>query len=188
MKKILIWILSIILLSSFVSAIDLCEQTILQNETCLMITPVLTCNSSAIVLNKATNTTRNITMLPLQLGIYQFNFSDIEGEYQLILCDTTTREIEVKGDSMLNDLLIVFLLIVIGLGFAAFGELVKNTVWHIFGAVWLFAAAPLISSKVLLLSGLFSFVSIGFFYLIGMVLIAIALSERVKNTGNKEDD
>jgi len=188
MKKLL---LIILLLSSLPIAygIDLCGDTVNINTSCLMITPTLTtCGDYEYrILNDTGGIIEASNMTYIGNNIYNFTFIQEEGEYLILLCDGTTKEIQVEGDTMLNDLVIVFLLLVVGIGFAVFGEFIKNTVFHIFGAVWLLAAAPLITTKLTLLSGFMEYLSIGFFVLIGMVLIAIAMDERYKNKDAQED-
>lgn len=191
MKKLIIYIGLLILLSLSVFALEpnnLCEQTISENETCIMLTPVLNCNDNVTVLNKQTNTTREIEMQIIQLDIYNFNFSDDEGEYQVILCDGSTREIEVKGDNMLINITIVLILLAIGLGFVLVGRIIDNVALYIVGGIWFLAVAPLLASKLLEVSILFEYLSIGFFWLLALVFIYIGVDVARINYRSREHE
>jgi len=187
MKKAILLLITLLILPSALS-LDLCGDTVNINTSCFMVTPTLTTcsNYEYRILNATGSVIEAKNMTYIGNNIYNFTFIKDEGEYLVLLCDGTTKEIQVEGDTMLNDLLIVFLLLVVGLGFAIFGEIVRNTVFHIFGAVWLFAVAPLMTTKLSLLSGFMEYLSIGFFVLIGMVLVAIALDEKHKNKLSQE--
>ena len=104
------WILiSIIMfwMVSIVSAINIyCEDQITEDESCLMITPILNCATYDII-NGTLNATgggdllvNDANLTVLNEKIYYLNFSQVVGEYTVRLCDnTTTREIRVVEKS-----------------------------------------------------------------------------------------
>jgi len=101
MKKLLIWILALILLVS--SVFSLCDLNPIANETCEMQTPYLGCSANYTLINSVGVTeTGKITLI--NNNIYKFNFTNDIGNYTLILCDNTTKNIEVVvEDNMIGE-------------------------------------------------------------------------------------
>lgn len=103
----MIIILAMILIASIVYASDVyCEDTLEVDTSCLMITPILNCNTYDII-NGTLNASGygevlvdDASLNILNKNIYWLNFSQVVGEYTIRLCDnTTTREIRVVEKS-----------------------------------------------------------------------------------------
>jgi len=83
-----------------------CEDTIEEDSSCIMITPILRCNTYDII-NGTLNASGYGKVLVdeaslhiLEGNIYWLNFSQVVGDYTIRLCDnTTTREIKVVEKS-----------------------------------------------------------------------------------------
>lgn len=109
MKKINIFLIIMALLVPGVLAdIPLCEDTVGISENCTMMTPVLdSCTNYSYMILYAENGSIvvNNSLTSLSQDIYKFNLTPNigEGEYQVKLCDGTTRQVRVTfsgGDDM----------------------------------------------------------------------------------------
>ena len=83
----------------------LCENRIDADTECLILTPVIDCNTSATILSN-NGGLETKTMISVGNGIYNFTFKNVTGSYTIILCDNTTSQISVKEtvDGKLDDL------------------------------------------------------------------------------------
>lgn len=95
---------------SFAYALPLCEEPISAEEECFFITPELSCSTYDYKIFNSTDDVVVFDNLTIFNGsVYKFNFSQNTGDYLILLCDGTTREVIVGGkDSMLA--------IIIGIG------------------------------------------------------------------------
>jgi len=128
------YLIIILLFIPIVSATDMCEEVILPNKTCIMVTPTIDCtNYTYKVVNINTSnivTTGNLTLL--EDDKYYFNFSEEKGQYVIHLCDGTTGQIlvERREDNMLA---IAIGLIIVIVSFALLGLLAKDIPVKVYG-------------------------------------------------------
>jgi hypothetical protein len=127
MKKILLLILGIVLLTSFTFAYECKAQTSQWNVPCVVVTPVLNCisifNSNVTnVENNSINTYYNTSPVGDGTYLFTFNYSDI-GTYSIVNCDGSSGTIDVIKGTEENEpefnlwflfLIIFFLLLIFG--------------------------------------------------------------------------
>ena len=106
----------------------MCEDSVDITKNCTMITPLLSCvNYSYAVRNASDGTVRTNNSLTVLGDVYAFNFTEPEGDYIVVLCDGSTREVKVQypeDDDMTVGAIIllpailgiIFLIAAIGLG------------------------------------------------------------------------
>ena len=132
--KYLIIILMLLAIPVVYAGEELCEEVILPNRTCKMITPVINCtNYTYKIINVNTSvivTEGNLTLF--EDGKYYFNFSEGKGQYVIHLCDGTTGQILVERREN-NMLAIVISLIAVIIAFALLGILASDIPIKVYG-------------------------------------------------------
>ena len=111
MKKWMILIL-LVLVIPVVYGMEMCQSTVEVGTNCTMLTPALTCSAyNYTIINLSGSQVRNGSLAVLSGNIYQFNFTESEGDYIVQLCDGTTREVsvEVEESSMIIIAIIILL-------------------------------------------------------------------------------
>ena len=112
-------VLLLLLCVSGVSALEMCTDTKEIHTNCTMVTPTLTgCaayNYSIIQTNSSAIVTEGDLEL-LSSDIYYFNFTEGKGDYIVLLCDGTTREVIVTDKEQGNMVLAIIILLPILLG------------------------------------------------------------------------
>lgn len=102
-KTLLIITIMIILVSITASAeLEQCEEPIEPLEECKIITPVINCEGAYdyVIINSTNNTVIENNLTEYEAGTYYFNWSMESGEYVIVLCDGTTREVIIGGKNM----------------------------------------------------------------------------------------
>ena len=127
------YLIIILLFIPIVSATDMCEEVILPNKTCIMVTPTIDCTNytyKVVNINTSVITRGNLTLL--EDDKYYFNFSEEKGQYVIHLCDGTTGQIlvERREDNMLA---IAIGLIIVIVSFALLGLLAKDIPVKVYG-------------------------------------------------------
>jgi len=92
----------------------MCGDALEVHQNCTMMTPSLSCTEPTYNLTNATggeHLEENNSMELLNDSIYYFNFTQGRGDYILILCDGSTREVKVAEDENKMMFLAVVLLI-----------------------------------------------------------------------------
>jgi len=127
MKKNLI--LLFLLMIPIVYGLEMCQSTVGISSNCTMLTPTLTCSAYNYTITNLTGSqVMNGSLAVLTGSIYQFNFTEGEGDYIVQLCDGTTREVsvEVEESSMMILAVIILLPMLLSLimlvGAATMGE------------------------------------------------------------------
>jgi hypothetical protein len=112
-KTLLILILSFLLLISLSYALDLCKDTVEINTNCTMLTPNLNCTSYTYDIYNLSGSAivQDGELLQLNGSLYQFNFTEEEGDYIVKLCDETTREVRVTSEDS-GKMIIAFTIII----------------------------------------------------------------------------
>lgn len=108
------FIVMFILVSPIVLSLNQCEDIVNINETCQMITPILSCTTYDYnIYNQSGYLMENSNLTSLNNSIYYLNFTQPEGGYIIELCDGTTREILSKdeGNKMILGIIILIPLI-----------------------------------------------------------------------------
>jgi len=133
MKKWLIYVLTLLILTTSTIAMELCQNPEEITSPCTMLTPSLICSNYTYSISSLDNITlvvnESLTTFNTAENIYQFNFTFEEGGYIVILCDASTREIQVKQNEIkeeLNMIAIVFMYIMMIVGFAWIGIVAKK--------------------------------------------------------------
>lgn len=94
----------IMLITITLASAEMCEDTVLLNEDCTMVTPTITCTSYTYDILNATSPNPAIAVLEkdnqltlLNNSIYYLNFTytNFTGDYIILLCDATSREVKV---------------------------------------------------------------------------------------------
>ena len=102
-KTIIIWAFVTLFLVSVVFALPMCEDSPKIKTNCSMVTPSITCslyNYSIFNTSGARLEFGNLTQL--NDSIYYFNFTLMEGEYLVKICDGAVREVVIEeGDNMI---------------------------------------------------------------------------------------
>jgi hypothetical protein len=105
-----IWITVLVLLASLTLA-EQCSDTKEVNQNCTMVTPTLSCTTYNYTILNSTggiNETGNLSIFDAASSIYYFNFTKVYGDFTIILCDGSTREVTViQGDRMLLGALVL---------------------------------------------------------------------------------
>ena len=144
MKKIILLTMFFILIP-IAWALPMCEDKLEINTNCTMVTPTISCgtyNYSIINTSSGSSVTDGDLTL-LNGNIYYFNFTEGEGDYLVILCDDTTREVRVTQEDENKMILGVLILapLILGafllIGAATLGE--EHNVLRIF----LFLLSPI---------------------------------------------
>lgn len=96
MRKWLLIVLFMMLLSVQITLGEMCDDTPNPNDLCNLTTPIIVCD----VYNYTVHTTGNVlvdsgNLTFLREGVYVANFSQSTGGYLVELCDGTTRELYV---------------------------------------------------------------------------------------------
>ena len=159
-----------------VSVFSLCEDIVIANETCEMQTPYLECSSNYTLINSNGSTLEG-EMILINNNIYKFNFTKDIGNYTLILCDETTKNITVVGDKykMILNFGTLFIIFAIGLIFLFLGEFVKNDVFFIIAGVWYIGMSLPARNISIIYSG---YLNLAFFIILGLVCIGLTHERR----------
>ena len=93
------------------NGLEVCEDVVRANNECQLITPYLgVCSTYNYTIINSTNTIETGNLTLINESIYYLNFNQSRGDYIVVLCDDTTREIYVQeGDDQ------VWLAIIAGL-------------------------------------------------------------------------
>lgn len=79
-----------------------CSDTPTAKKNCTMVTPPINCqnNYTYQVFNSNKSLVEQGTLLPYEsnVSLFYFNFSKEQGDYEVVLCDGTFRQIYVNGD------------------------------------------------------------------------------------------
>lgn len=99
--------LTIIYAVKGVDETEICLNPVQPNITCYMVTPELICNNVSydyFVFNNNGDMLENGTLQPFNIVqlTYYFNFSYDVGTYYVKICDGSTRQINVQGDTMIG--------------------------------------------------------------------------------------
>ena len=116
-----------IFLTPLVTGLDICNNPISPNIECQIITPMVNCsNYTYKVLNTTGAIIDNNSLSVFGEGLYTFNFSEGVGEYIVVLCDGSTKELIVKNEES-QMIALSIIMIMIGGYFIFLGY--KNRVW-----------------------------------------------------------
>lgn len=102
------------------TATEFCEDILIPNQQCTMLTPSLSCGNYTYQIFNETNILVQTTNLTnVDSDIYSFTFNQSSGDYLVRLCDGSTREIYVEGQDTMSSLAItIFILAITGVLFA----------------------------------------------------------------------
>lgn len=128
-KKMKKWKIITLLVFAFVIQVvwavptyDMCEDTVIVNTNCTMITPSLECTSYTYNITNSTGgdfMVEDSTLTVLNGSVYYFNFTELAGSYIITLCDGTTREVKVEEEEH-NMLLAAIILMPLVIAFLLF--------------------------------------------------------------------
>jgi len=114
MKKLIIPFLIIFCLVGIAHALPMCQDNILVNQNCTLITPMINCGNYTYTIYNVSGTPLKTDSLTNWNGsFYQFDFkmTNSTGDYKIILCDKSSLEIHVvnggKSSTILAALIIV---------------------------------------------------------------------------------
>lgn len=113
MKKLIIPILILFCLVGIVHALPMCQDNVLVNQNCTVITPMITCGNYTYTIYNVSEEILTDSLTPWISSFYQFNFTltNQTGDYKVILCDHSSIEIHVvnggKSSTILAALIIV---------------------------------------------------------------------------------
>lgn len=105
-KQLMILLSLFIVCIALVSATDICLEPITPNSTCYLVTPTLYCitpyeyllyDNNGILLESG-----NMSVFEQAMQTYYFNFSEDVGTYYITICDGSTRQVKVEGDTMIG--------------------------------------------------------------------------------------
>lgn len=102
------WLIIVIFISILsvvsVSAEEICLNPVLPNITCIMATPTLSCVGDYyyVVYDNSSNPLEYGNLTPFTTSTYYFDFNYDVGTYYLEICDGSTRQIIVAGDTMIG--------------------------------------------------------------------------------------
>jgi len=134
----------LILMIPIVSALDMCEDSILINSNCTMLTPALNCsitNYEILNLSGTVLVSENLTLL--LNDIYQFNISLSKGDYIARLCDGTTREFRIEEEDNEMIIAIIIMLPMILSLFLLIGAATLDQQHHKTLKIFLFLLSPI---------------------------------------------
>lgn len=139
----------------------------MSNITCLMATPIISCpNYYYIVYDNSSNVVDYGNLTPFTNQTYYFLFNEDVGTYYVEICDGSTRQITVVGDTMIgltNDTWIFTLLILLFVLFVFFAFRLHPIFLFLDGVIFSYFAY-------------YSYVQVGnYFILVIMGMVAIAL-------------
>lgn len=98
MKKLYLWMVMCMVLTSVVSALDLCTDSMEVSQNCSMVTPVLGCNNYTLYdVNGTVIIQENLTVFNGQM--YYFNLSQPIGDYIVRLCDDSVKQVRIRAES-----------------------------------------------------------------------------------------
>lgn len=107
-------ILSLIMMFTFVmtaQALTLCQDEVPAWQNCTVVTPPISCASPTYeILNQTGQQIETGTMTEWNETKYEFNFSQSQGTYVIMLCDGTFRQIKVtygSDEDMISAALII---------------------------------------------------------------------------------
>lgn len=102
----------VLLLVNIAAGLEMCTDTIEINANCTMITPALECgNYTYQVINMSGDVVTEDSLSLLSGNIYQFNFTEPEGEYVIEYCDNSTRQVrKIQEDE--NKMIIAALILI----------------------------------------------------------------------------
>ena len=123
MKKCcIILIITLLLIPIVTASFDICEDTREIKQNCSMVSPNILCtdyNYNIINTSNGLNVeSNNLSLLYSNGSIYYFNFTQPKGDYLIILCDNTTRQVRVMQEEDNNMILAAIILLPLLLGFA----------------------------------------------------------------------
>lgn len=133
-----------VLIIPIVFGLDMCEDSILINTNCTMLTPALNCtiiNYEIINLSGDVLVAENLTLL--KNDIYQFNITLGEGEYIARLCDGSTREFKIEEEEDKMIIAIIILLPMILSIMFLIGAAILDQKEHKTLKIFLFLLSPL---------------------------------------------
>jgi len=116
MKQWIIIILMLLLVPLVHGAI--CEDILTPDQECQMLTPELTtCTVYNYTIYNTSSSVVTDNLTSLEDSLYYFNFNQSAGDYLVLLCDGSTREIRVVGEDEMTSLAITVFMLVISIGF-----------------------------------------------------------------------
>lgn len=109
-----------------VFALDFCGSVVKPLTTCRMVSPIIFCsvfNYDILNVDGLIVETGSLTLL--NQSTFFFNFSQPQGDYQVRLCDNSTRQVfvELEDDRLIG---IIFALIFVGFVFGTLGFITEN--------------------------------------------------------------
>lgn len=124
MKTLTITILTLLSLLNGVFAYDMCTDTRTVNSNCTMITPSLTCSEyNYTVYSTNGGVSQQGSLSLVNQSVYSFNLTVGAGDYFIVLCDATTREVRVtdEDESKMIAVALIMLPMIFG-GFLLYGS------------------------------------------------------------------
>jgi uncharacterized membrane protein len=112
MKKWILLIIGLVLMATSATALDNCEERREIQSNCTMLTPTISCttyNYTVFHQNGSVSSDGDLNNHDNQF--YSFNFTESAGEYIIILCDGTSREIRVTDESEENKMIVAILIL-----------------------------------------------------------------------------
>lgn len=176
-NKIIIIIIFSILLISIVYAIPICNTNSISDDDipCLIVTPIIYCNDYFVDIyyNNTFLETKTLNNYSNNSYYFEFNNSFNKGDYYLILCDGTTRQLKYGdfmfniSDNTLNILLIIIFLIltiVLGIFWSEIFLVIAGIILIIGGFVLYSSIITLIFYLMIFLGILFIFIGVLLFF------------------------
>lgn len=98
LRKQIIWIIAIIIipLVKAQANLELCENIVRSNQACQLTTPVIYCDVYNYSIYNKTQLIQVGNLTLLNNTIYYLTFNQSRGDYLVVLCDDTSREIYVQ--------------------------------------------------------------------------------------------
>jgi len=195
-KKVFGWIVVLLCTSFIVSAYEMCSENIKINSPCTMLTSTLgTCsiyNYTIIIPNGTEVTSENLTLI--NENIYNFNFTELSGEFLIKLCDGTTREVIVSEDEKMNQTIIFGLAILTGF-LIFFGSKMNNPILKWVAYMMACIEAVLIAGGIYLMSiniDLSNLLQINMYIfslsMLGLLLFSLTTKNIEMSTGMEYDE
>ena len=117
---------------SIVSAIDMCQDKVKINTTCKMVSPTISCSTyNYTIMNISGSYIENGTLYPIGTK-YHFNFTEPSGQYQVSLCDGTTREIYVQAEEVWLNMWEISVVLILVFVFGIYFYLANNWNFKLF--------------------------------------------------------